>query len=157
MKKIINPFDNYCFGCSPQNIKGLQMEFFYDTNNKEMISRWQANSDFQGYPNVLHGGIQTTMMDEIAAWSVYIILETAGVTKSLKVDFINPLYLTKGDITLKARLHSAEKSVATFAVKIFDGEEKLCSEGIVDYFVYPETIARRKFDYPGLEAFFEKK
>lgn len=157
MEKIINPYDNNCIGCSPKNPIGLKMEFFYDKRRREVVSVWQPQENFQGYPNVLHGGIQTTMVDEIAAWSVYILLETAGVTKNLNVHFQHPVYLSKGNIILKASLASAEERTAKFNVQLLNADNKVCSVGLVEYFIYPEKIAIKKFGYPGLDAFFEKK
>jgi len=155
MKKIINPFDNYCIGCSPNNSEGLQMEFQYDEENSTVISNWNPIDKFQGYPNVLHGGIQSLMMDEIAAWSIYIFLETAGVTKNLSVNFQNPVFLSNGTITLKCRLKSSEKRSAILSVELFDGLGKLCTTSEIEYFIYPKSIAVKKFHYPGLDAFFK--
>lgn len=72
MKKIRNPFalhksqDYNCFGCSPDNEIGLNLEF-WDTGD-EIITQWMPDNKFVGYKNVLHGGIQATIMDEIASW-----------------------------------------------------------------------------------------
>lgn len=155
MKQILNPFDNNCIGCSPKNIEGLHMEFQYDEENQVMISEWNPREKFQGYPNVLHGGIQSLMIDEIAAWSIYIFLETAGVTKNLSVNFQNPVFLSNGNITLSCRLKSSEKRSAILSVELFDGHGRLCTTGEAEYFIYPKSIAIKKFHYPGLDAFFE--
>ena len=74
MKKLINPnsdleSDN-CFACSPHNEIGLQMEFYEE--DQKIISLWQPKRDYEGFQNILHGGIQATLIDEIAAWSVFI-------------------------------------------------------------------------------------
>ena len=156
MKKIINPFDNNCIGCSPNNPWGLKMTFAFDETTDTVISRWNPLDNFQGYPNVLHGGIQSLMMDEIAAWSVYVLLDTGGVTKNLQVDFLYPCFISKGNITLKSKLHSTEKRTAIFQVDLYDGEKKLCSQAKAEYFIYPRAIAVKKLNYPGLAAFFEK-
>lgn len=157
MEKIHNPFDNHCFGCSPNNIKGLKMEFFYDTEKKEVVTFWEPDSSYEGYPNVLHGGIQSLMADEIAAWSVYVLVETAGVTKNLAMDFQKPVFLHKGKISLRCRLKSTAKRAAVFEIELFDGESNLCTKGVAEYFIYPRQLARKKFNYPGLSAFLPKK
>lgn len=156
MKNIINPFDNNCIGCSPQNPWGLKMAFAFDEITEEILCKWQPINNFQGYPNVLHGGIQTLMMDEIGAWSIYILLETAGVTKNLQVNFINPCYISRGTISLRSKLLTHEKQSAVFHVDLYDGKEKLCSQCKAEYFIYPQTLAKKKFGYPGISAFFEK-
>ncbi len=74
MKKIRNPYVDLkgynCFGCSPNNIQGLHMHF--EEHGEKIISEWTPKMQFQGYKNVLHGGIQATLMDEIASWCVQI-------------------------------------------------------------------------------------
>lgn len=69
MKKLNNPFvdraDYYCFGCSPKNDIGLKMEFYED--GEYIKSYWKPDMRYQGYKNILHGGVQTLLMDEIAS------------------------------------------------------------------------------------------
>ncbi|MBN2280214.1 MAG: PaaI family thioesterase [Candidatus Marinimicrobia bacterium] len=155
MKKMINPFVSNCIGCSSGNRHGLHLEFQYDEERKALISKWQPRHQFEGYTNVLHGGIQTLMIDEIAAWSVYIFLETAGVTKKLSSSFLSPVYISNGMITLESCLKSSDKRNAIFSVKLYDGKGNLCTTGEAEYFIYPQTIAKKKFHYPGVDAFFE--
>ena len=67
MKKIINPWeglDGYmCFGCAPNNPLGLHMEFFEDGD--DIVAFWKPQGTYQGWLRTLHGGIQTTLMDEL--------------------------------------------------------------------------------------------
>ena len=58
---------------------------------------------------------------------------------------------------LISSLESKSKRSAIFKVKILDGENKLFTEGLIEYFIYPENIAKKKFHYPGLSTFFAKK
>jgi acyl-coenzyme A thioesterase PaaI-like protein len=158
MKKIRNPFlkrsDYNCFGCSPHNKFGLQMTFFED--GEEIVSEWTPKPQFQGYHNVLHGGIQTTLMDELASWFVYVKLKTAGVTSKMEIKLKKTLFMNKGKITLRAKLKEMKKNIANISVKIFDSEGNLCTEGVFAYFTFPRKIAVKKFDYPVEDtAFYE--
>ena len=155
--KIKNPFKespNYqCFGCSPNNEKGLQLEFV--ETEDELISRWQPKNYMQGYDHVLHGGIQSTLMDEIASWTVYIKAKTAGVTARMNVSYHKPVYTNKGVITIHSKLVSIQKRFADIHTWIEDAEGNKCSEAEIRYFIYPENIARAKLNYPGIEAFYD--
>jgi acyl-coenzyme A thioesterase PaaI-like protein len=155
MIRLKNPYADYpgynCFGCSPDNSIGLKMEFFLD--GEQVISRWQPGPDYQGFLDVLHGGIQATLMDEIASWVVFVILETAGVTHRLNVKYRAPVLVSKGEITLKALFLEQRRRIATMKVDLFDGEGKKCSEGIVDYFLLPREQAKQQFHFPGKQAF----
>jgi len=156
VRKIINPYDpekNKCFGCSPSNPIGLHLTFYEDGN--EIVTEWDPEFYMQGYLNVLHGGIQATLHDEIASWTVYTKLETAGVTSRLEVSYLKAVYVNKGKITLRSRVLSQDERLATMHTRLYDGEGNLCSEGKVTYYIYPQKIAIARYHYPGVEAFFE--
>jgi acyl-coenzyme A thioesterase PaaI-like protein len=157
LKRIKNPFVNFkdynCFGCSKANKEGLQMEFY--EHRDEIISYWYPEKRFQGYDNILHGGIQGILIDEVAAWYVFVKLKTAGVTSKIEILYKNPVYIDKGQITVKGTLKVINDNIATMLVRIFDIDGNLCSEATVDYFLFPENIAKTKFLYPGAEKFTE--
>ena len=158
MRKITNPFahaagtDEYnCFGCSPANESGLQLEFWSDGD--ELLALWQPKKYFEGWTGVLHGGIQATLMDEAAAWLVFIQVGTSGVTARLDVSYEKPVYISKGEISVRAKLVSFENNRATITCRLMDGEQQVCATATTEYFCYPEKIARAKFKYPGKKAF----
>jgi uncharacterized protein (TIGR00369 family) len=158
MKKIYNPFvihrgQGYnCFGCSPNNELGLQLEF-WDTGD-ELLTYWHPKNWLMGYSNILHGGIQATLMDEIAGWVVLVKCETAGVTTEMNVKYLKPVFITKGKIEVRSKLIKLENGIADISCRLFDGEGVCCATADVKYFCYPEPVARRKLQYPGVKAFY---
>ncbi len=156
MIKLKNPYaikEGYnCFGCSPTNPIGLKMEFFED--GEEILCKWTPGNDFEGFHDILHGGIQATMIDEIASWVVLVKLDTSGVTFRLNTRYKEPVHISRGGISLRARLLEVRRSIATIKVELMDGEGKLCSEGTVDYFLFPKERATTEFHYPGKDAFY---
>jgi acyl-coenzyme A thioesterase PaaI-like protein len=155
MIKLKNPYAGYpeynCFGCSPHNPFGLHMEFFKEGD--EIISTWTPGENFQGFHDILHGGIQATMMDEIASWVVFILLETAGVTYRLQTTYRKPVRISNGPITLRARLKGQNRRTASMEVNLLDGKGVRCSESLVEYFVLPREQAEKEMHFPGKEAF----
>jgi len=155
MIRLKNPyaeFEGYsCFGCSPTNPHGLRMEFFKDED--EIVCQWDPDAHFQGFHDILHGGIQSTMMDEIASWVVFVFLDTAGVTYQLNTRFRKPVNISCGTITLRAKLIKQEKRVAEIEARLYDGEGTLCSESRLHYFVMPREKAVSEMQFPGKEAF----
>lgn len=155
--KIKNPFDhdqNGCFGCSEGNPFGLKLTF--EEDEQGLYAEWEPQIHFQGYGNVLHGGIAATLMDETGAWAVYIKAGTSGVTSSMTVRYLKPVYISKGKIRIEAIMTAKEEKSARFLCRLFDGEGKLCAEADIEYFIYPVEIARRRYYYPGKEAFYSK-
>lgn len=158
MRKIINPYSNLegynCFGCSPNNHIGLQMEFYEDGDY--VVSDWVPKKHLAGYGNILHGGIQSTILDEIASWVVSVKVKTAGVTATLNVKYKNTVFTDKGKLTIRAKLVDQNRKFATIHAELLNSEGNVCSEAEIKYFIFPLDIAKRKFHYPGIEAFFEK-
>jgi uncharacterized protein (TIGR00369 family) len=158
MKKIINPYDNelnMCFGCSQKNPAGLKLQF--EESEEFIHASWQPSEIYQGYSNILHGGIIAALLDEIGAWCVSVKIGTAGVTSEMKTRYLSPVYINKGIITLKAGVVKQTKKSARINCFLYDGQSKLCANAEAEYFIYPPEIAVRKFKYPGHEAFYEKK
>ncbi|MGB8359116.1 MAG: PaaI family thioesterase [Bacteroidales bacterium] len=153
--KIRNPFDphqNLCFGCGPENAAGLKLTF--EEDDEKLYARWQPLIHFQGYVNVLHGGIIATLLDEVGAWCINVKAGTSGVTSSMTVRYLKPVYISKGTVSIEASLISRGEKSATLLCSLFDGEGKKCAEADLDYFIYPENIARKRYSYPGKEAFY---
>jgi uncharacterized protein (TIGR00369 family) len=138
LKKIENPFigrEEYnCFGCSPENPCGMKMEFFEDGEN--IISLWKPHINFAGYKNILHGGIHSALMDEIAGWFVSYKLKKQGVTCNLEVRYKKPAKVDEGDLKLVAAYKKTERNIVSIKVELFDPAGELCSSGIVKYFLF---------------------
>lgn len=156
MKKLRNPYENsegyFCFGCSNRNSAGLKMEFYED--HDDVVSEWIPEKSFQGYKNVLHGGIQVTLMDEIASWFVNVKLGTAGVTSKIETKFIKPVFITDAKIFLKASLIKMMRNIAVIDAKLYNADKDLCSESVVYYFTFDAETASKKFFYPGKNDFY---
>jgi uncharacterized protein (TIGR00369 family) len=155
VKLLENPFrtlDGYnCFGCSPNNSHGLRMEFFDEGDS--VVSTWEPTRNFQGWHNVLHGGIQATLMDEIASWVVFTKLGTTGVTSKMEVKLSKPMLMNNGPVKLVAKLCEMRRNIAVIDVELSDCEGTVCAEGIFHYFTYPEGVAKERLFYPGREKF----
>ncbi|HEX2936605.1 MAG TPA: PaaI family thioesterase [Bacteroidales bacterium] len=155
-QKLSNPFiqlEGYnCFGCCPHNEHGLKLSF---TDKGDYIeAHWMPDVRYQGYKNILHGGIQTTLLDEIASWTVYTKVGTAGVTSKLEIKFLRPVVIDGSEIVLKSFVKSAERKSAILNTYLYDAKEKLCAEATIEYFLYPEELARKKLFFPGTENFY---
>ena len=155
MKRLTNPFEKLegynCFGCSPHNHHGLRMQFFEE--GEEIVSTWEPVRDYQGYHNVLNGGIQATLMDEIASWVVYVKLKTAGFTSRADVRYRKTVFTDGGAVTLRARCTAMRRNLADIEVRLFDSGNTLCAEGLFTYFTYSAEKAREHMFYPGEDAF----
>ncbi|HAQ66047.1 MAG TPA: hypothetical protein DCR43_09390 [Bacteroidales bacterium] len=158
MRPIQNPerdsADYNCYGCAPHNPRGLQMEFHEDGN--EIVSFWKPHPDFQSYNNILHGGIQAALFDELACWILMVKAGSAGLTQKLEITYHCPVFLTNGEITLRGRIASHEGHHVTVTAEMTDAAGHQRSSALVSFLLYPEKMARQRLHYPGHEKFSEQ-
>jgi uncharacterized protein (TIGR00369 family) len=155
-RKILNPFagrQNYhCFGCCPDNPTGLRLEFFEE--GEKVLCHWVPTPEYQGFSGVLHGGIQATLLDETGGWAIMVKLGTAGVTSKMEVKYRRPVRIDEGVLHLEAAVISSNTRTATLRCCIFNAVNELCTEAIIEYFIFSEERARKDLHYPGRTAFF---
>lgn len=158
MTKLINPFarlEGYnCFGCSPDNKQGLRLHFIEE--GEEITSEWIPSEQFQGFKNVLHGGIQATMLDEISSWVVYVKLKRAGVTSSMNVKYLKPVYIDGGKIKLHAKVAGMRRNLADINARLINSSGEICAEATITYFTFSEATSRNSYFYPEPGDFYEK-
>ena len=96
-------FDDYCFACGARNPIGIHMQVNYVEDTLAAESRLALPKEFQGWQEVIHGGILATLLDEIMMHAVW-HFAGAGVTLGIDVQFRQPLapaemVLVRGKIT----------------------------------------------------------
>lgn len=157
-RKILNPYagiEGYnCFGCSHKNMQGLKMSFF-DTD-EGLVCQWHPEDHFQGWMGILHGGIQATLLDEIASWVVFVKLGKSGVTSELKVRYKHPVKMNNQPLTIKGVFREMQRNIAIIDTYLYDSSGQLCAQGECKYFTFSDEVARNEYFYPGKDAFFEQ-
>ena len=155
MRKIHNAYadiaEYHCFGCSPTNPIGLRLNFWEE--GEWVYAKWTPEKWYEGYLNMLHGGIQATLLDEIADWVIIVKLGTSGVTKNLNITYVKPVYISHGEITIRAKLHSHNGNSAMTYAELLDREGNLRSYAEIEYFAFPQEIAKQKYNFPDPESF----
>lgn len=144
MKKLINPYldkEGYnCFGCSPANAIGLHLEFWEDGD--EVVTSWSPSVNYDGWVETLHGGIISTLIDELANWVLSRRLQLAGVTTRLEVKFRRPVSTRETLITLRGRITGNVRNYYTVHVTLHDSQGRLCDEGNVTYCMFDKERSR---------------
>lgn len=131
--------DQLCFGCGPHNAIGLRMRFRREGD--EVVTRFVAGPGYEGPPGILHGGLQATLIDELAAWTVVGLRQRMGFTTSLEVKLHRPVRLGI-EIVGRGRILAHEGRRATIAASL----EQLgatCVSGTVVYALPAVNAAER--------------
>jgi len=58
-----------CFACGSDNRKGLHLHFDF-TAEGHATAAWLPTREYEGFEGVIHGGIVTTVLDEVMAQAV---------------------------------------------------------------------------------------
>ena len=149
MEKLENPWldlvdEGYnCFGCAPNNPCGLKMEFYEDGD--DIVCLWTPDDNYQGWLKTLHGGIQATLMDEIAAWVVARKLQTSGMTTAMNVKYRHPIATGVDEqVEVRANISEMKRNFAFIHVAIiYKGE--VCSEAELTFFCFSKERAAKEF------------
>lgn len=54
-----------CFACGAKNERGLRLRFELDRVGERLKTRWTPTKEFQGYQNIVHGGMIGLVLDEM--------------------------------------------------------------------------------------------
>lgn len=117
-----------CFVCGEKNPNGLRLNFEFDQKKQTLQTTFVAPPTFQGWDGIVHGGILSTLLDEVMAKLVY-ELGYQAVTASLEIKFKKPAPILEplrvyGEVTqvskrlIRAKAHIAKEDGTIVAVGI---------------------------------------
>jgi uncharacterized protein (TIGR00369 family) len=117
------------------------MKLFTD---EAAVYSWLSVPDYMGgWNHIVHGGIVSTILDEIMGWAGLYLLKKVTLTNTLTVDFIKAVYV-------------GEKLRAVGRVIDFNGERKASAEGFL-YNEKNELCAKSKGDFTALSVKLAKR
>jgi acyl-coenzyme A thioesterase PaaI-like protein len=112
VKKIENIFEQdpqfNCFGCAHKNDTGLKLEFFYDEDAEEVFSITTLGNQYASFTGIVHGGIISTVMDDIAFWTMFQSVKKFALTTKMETEFkqpVRPNTPLEGKITLISKVN----------------------------------------------------
>ena len=121
--------DGYCFVCGPKNPIGLKLDFHF--NGKTIKTEFIPKKEHQGYLNIIHGGIISTVLDE-AMVKLAIAMDMPAVTASMEIRLRKAVNVGE-KITVEAKmlkitsklLESYAEAVTENNVVVADAKAKL--------------------------------
>ena len=140
-KYLPNSSNHNCFGCSPVNPSGLQMKFY--TNGSSVYSQVKVPEHLCGWNQLVHGGVLTTILDEIMSWATIYLLKQITLTKSMTIEFIKPVYVNNN---LKAEGRVLEKTAKHDALVegiLYNSEGTICARSSAKFAVFSPAVAKR--------------
>lgn len=114
---------HHCFACGTDNPIGLNMQFY--RMGDMVCSDITLKKNHEGWENMAHGGITSTLLDEVMSWTVLYYKRTFLVTRKMDIKYIKPVPL---GVPLTARGKILDEAGAPKIIirgEIVDDQKKL--------------------------------
>ncbi len=117
--------NNYCFVCGKQNPAGLGLSF--SSSGDKVIAEFDLQKKFQGYKDIVHGGIVAAILDEAMIQAVR-AKNMHAVTAELTVRFRAPL-MAGEKVSVEARVLKVKKNLIEASAVIRRHDSSVVAEG----------------------------
>ncbi len=124
-----------CFACGPRNEHGLRLKFFHDQATDEVFTTVYPDEHFSGWPGIVHGGVQCTLVDEVAFWAVFNKIRKIALTAKINIVYIKKVPSGRPlDVRAKIREIRERRVEVDSVIRDEDGTE--LASAVVTY-VFP--------------------
>jgi uncharacterized protein (TIGR00369 family) len=117
--------DNHCFVCGEKNHYGLHLKF--SLHEGKISSEFVPQKVHQGYKDIVHGGIISTIIDE-AMVKAAIMQGVLAVTVEIGVRFKNPLMVGER-VLIEAIITNMNKRIIETSAKVKKEDDTVIAEG----------------------------
>jgi acyl-coenzyme A thioesterase PaaI-like protein len=83
------PHTHHCFVCGESNSRGLNLRFH--TNGTEVEADYVPAAEHSGFSRTVHGGLLSTVLDEIMVWACAVGAGKFAYCAELNVRFLKPV------------------------------------------------------------------
>jgi len=125
-----------CFACGTANPIGLNLQFYLA--GEELCSDITLGKNYEGWANMAHGGILSTLLDEVMSWTIIVFKRVFFVTRKMEVKYIKPVMIGT-PLTVKGRIAEESKNPKIKAkAEVCDQEGTLFARAKGEFIVLPE-------------------
>jgi acyl-coenzyme A thioesterase PaaI-like protein len=124
MKELELIDDGHCFACGKKNDFGLGLEFRHAGG--KTISEFIPRKVHQGFKDIVHGGIITTVLDEAMVKRV-LSEGMEAVTAEISVRFRNPLFVGEKAV-IEAEIKKAGSRLLETSARMTKGDGTVVAE-----------------------------
>ena len=134
--EIPKPEGHYCFACGTANPNGLNLHFY--CSGDTVCTDITLGKYHVGWQNMAHGGIISTLLDEVMSWTVMYFNRAFFVTRKMEVKYVKPVMIGT-PLTVAGRLTGeSEPPKVTARAEIRDDEGRLFVRSNGEFVVIPK-------------------
>lgn len=124
--------DGYCFVCGKLNTEGLQLSF--QKTEQGITAHFSIPRRYQGYHNIVHGGIIAALLDEASVKLLFYEGTTRAVTAEMNLRYRKPLQVDE-QAEVHAWLKERQRRICLVDAMIRNRNGDTVASGTVKLFV----------------------
>jgi acyl-coenzyme A thioesterase PaaI-like protein len=140
--------NNRCFACCPDHPTGLHLRF--QVEGDEVVTRFTPSRAHEGAPNVMHGGLVTTIADEVGCWALIALRGRFGFTGTMTSRFPRPVRVGQ-ELEGRAKITNESSRVVNVSVRLRQDESD-CFSSAMSFIVLNQMGAEKMLGGPLPEA-----
>ena len=143
--RIAPEWPGACFGCSPHNPHGLHLHF--ERTPQGCRASHTLAGHFCGFDGVAHGGIVSTLLDEVGAWAVILHTRHMALTRHMSTRFVDRVPTGK-PLQLEAWVETRSARDATTRAHIRDANGRLLAQAEAGWALASAAVVARMSGLP---------
>jgi len=129
-----------CFGCGKENPIGAKLKFYEDSENS-LQTTFTAPETWCGWGEIIHGGLQAVLLDEISAYTAISLLSIYGLTVKAEIEFFHPVYVNE-KLVIKSKIEEVKGKDILISSSIMTEDGMICTKGFFTF----RTIQKEKLE-----------
>lgn len=124
-----------CFACGTANPIGLKLKFYNMSDT--VCADITLGKNHEGWQNMAHGGIISTLLDEVMSWTIMYFRKIFFVTRKMEIKYVRPVMIGV-PLTVKGRLTKERKPPYVGAVAdILDERKQILARATGEFVEIP--------------------
>ncbi len=120
-EKLLIKSSDYCFACGKANPIGFHLEIKEEGDCVK--ANFRMRREYEGYANIIHGGIIATLLDELIAWACR-KKGYSALTAELKVRLKKAVYVGE-EVEITGRILDKKRNILYCVSEMKNGRGEL--------------------------------
>lgn len=134
--EIKKPQGHGCFACGTDNPIGLHLSFY--RIGDAVCSTITLAKHYQGWEDIVHGGIISTLLDEVMSWAVMVSKKTYLVTRKMDIKYVRNVAIGIPLTVIGRMVDDAAPPKIRAKGEIRDDQGRLLVRGSAEFVTVPE-------------------
>jgi len=131
------PHTHHCFVCGESNAIGLKLRF--TTDGRIVQTRFRLRNAHIGFRGIVHGGLLTTVLDEIMVWACAVPTGQFAFCAELTTRFLNPVRPDDEIIATGELLANRKNRIFEAKAALTNASGQPCAEATGKYLPIPKS------------------